>query len=172
MVVLLLVAGSAYGCVVFAYLYLWTVSPEVWPAAELLPGAASFAVPATLLAASSAAFGLANRALDRGKRIWPGVVAAIALAGAAFAVHVHAHWALAPVESSYGALVYLVLALEGFFGAASVTLALFALARATRGLVDRVRRVTFDNARLFWHYSVGQGLVGLALVHGFPRLVG
>jgi hypothetical protein len=37
--------------------------------------------------------------------------------------------------------------------------------------VDNVRRVTFDNARLFWHYTVAQTLVGLVLVHGFPRLV-
>jgi len=34
-----------------------------------------------------------------------------------------------------------------------------------------VRRVTFDNARLFWHYTVAQTLVGIVLVHGFPRLV-
>ena len=29
----------------------------------------------------------------------------------------------------------------------------------------------FDNARLLWHYVVGQNLAGLALVHGFPRWV-
>ena len=31
MVVLLLVAGSLYLAYVFSYLYLWTVSPQVWP---------------------------------------------------------------------------------------------------------------------------------------------
>ena len=39
MVVLLLVAGSLYLAYVFSYLYLWTVSPQVWPQA----GAASVA---------------------------------------------------------------------------------------------------------------------------------
>ncbi len=50
-------------------------------------------------------------------------------------------------------------------------LALFALARRAAGKMDAVRRVTFDNARLFWQYTVLQSLAGLALVHGFPRLV-
>ena len=48
---------------------------------------------------------------------------------------------------------------------------LFVLARNAKGMVDAVRRVTFDNARLFWHYAVAQTLAGLALVHGFPRLL-
>jgi len=30
-VVLMLVSGALYGCLVFSYLFLWTVSPEVWP---------------------------------------------------------------------------------------------------------------------------------------------
>jgi cytochrome c oxidase subunit I+III len=48
----------------------------------------------------------------------------------------------------------------------------FVLARWFAGRLDGIRRVTFDNLSLFWHYSVGQGLLGLLLVHGFPRLVG
>jgi hypothetical protein len=31
--------------------------------------------------------------------------------------------------------------------------------------------VVFDNARLFWHYGVAQTLAGMAMIHGFPRLV-
>ena len=62
--------------------------------------------------------------------------------------------------------------IDAFFAAVAVVLALFALARRRAGLLDRARRVTFDNARLFWHYSVAQSLVGVALVHGFPRLAG
>jgi hypothetical protein len=25
---------------------------------------------------------------------------------------------------------------------------------------------------LFWHYTAAQGLIGLLLVHGFPRMIG
>jgi hypothetical protein len=60
---------------------------------------------------------------------------------------------------------------DGFFVAAAIALALFALARRAAGRLDRLRRVTFDNARLFWHYVVAQTLVGVLLVHGFPRLM-
>jgi len=38
-------------------------------------------------------------------------------------------------------------------------------------MVDPVRRVTFDNVRLFclfWFYTVGQALAGMALTHLFP----
>ena len=58
------------------------------------------------------------------------------------------------------------------FIACALVLALLALARRRAGRLDRERRVSFDNARLFWHYTVGQSLVGIALVHGFPGLVG
>src|SRR3546814_9830316 len=34
MVVLLLVIGTIFVSLVFSYLYLWTVSPDVWPAAR------------------------------------------------------------------------------------------------------------------------------------------
>ena len=63
------------------------------------------------------------------------------------------------------------LGIDGFFIAAAIVLALYALARRATGRLDRLRRVTFDNARLFWHYVVTQTLTGLLLVHGFPRLV-
>jgi cytochrome c oxidase subunit I+III len=37
MVILMLVAASLYGCLLFSYHYLWTVSPAVWPPAEAMP---------------------------------------------------------------------------------------------------------------------------------------
>jgi hypothetical protein len=67
--------------------------------------------------------------------------------------------------------VHAVLSVDGFFALVAVALALFALARHATGRLDRARRVTFDNARLFWHYTVAQSLAGLALVHGFPRVI-
>jgi cytochrome c oxidase subunit I+III len=51
-------------------------------------------------------------------------------------------------------------------------MALFVLARLAARRLDGIRRVTFDNTALLWYYSVVQGLFGLLLVHGFPRLVG
>jgi cytochrome c oxidase subunit I+III len=174
MVVLMLVAGSLYGCLIFSYLYLWTVSPGVWPSPGQVPTVIYPLASAALLAASSVAWGFSNRALKRQRSslMVCGVLAAIVFIAAAFAVDLHAHRGLSPTESSYGAIVHLAVSLAGFYGAVVITMALFALARHAAGLLDRVRRVSFDNARIFWHYTVGQSLVGLALVHGFPRLAG
>jgi hypothetical protein len=44
------------------------------------------------------------------------------------------------------------------------------MARSAAGLLTPVRRATFDNTMLLWHYTVGQGLLGLLVVHGFPRI--
>jgi cytochrome c oxidase subunit I+III len=171
MVILMLVAGSLYGCLLFSYLYLWLVSPAVWPQAAALPAAAYPLVAAACLVASSAAVGWANRTLQQRGHCYP-LAVALPLAVAAFGASLAAQRGVDPSESSYGAIVHAFLVVDGWFVAVALVLALFALARQRAGLLDRARRVTFDNARLFWHYTVGQSLAGLGMVHGFPRLVG
>lgn len=48
-VVLLLVDGTAFACLIFTYLFLWTVSPEVWPTdMAALPGLEWLAVGVAL----------------------------------------------------------------------------------------------------------------------------
>jgi heme/copper-type cytochrome/quinol oxidase subunit 3 len=154
---------------VVSYLYLWTVSPHAWPSAAQLPAGGRALASAVLLAASSGAIALANRRLASGGRIDAGVVVATLCIVPAFVLDLLGHRDLSPQASAYGAVVYLLLSLEGFFVAIVVAMALFALARQACGRLDRQRRVTFDNARLFWHYTVAQSLVGLVLVHGFGR---
>ncbi|HEY7385111.1 MAG TPA: hypothetical protein VH743_15700 [Beijerinckiaceae bacterium] len=44
--------------------------------------------------------------------------------------------------------------------------------RWATGRLTCVRRVTFDNTMLLWHYTALQGVATVALVHGFPRLAG
>jgi cytochrome c oxidase subunit I+III len=48
----------------------------------------------------------------------------------------------------------------------------FVVARHFASRLDRERRVSFENMALLYYYTVAQSLLGLALVHGFPRLVG
>jgi cytochrome c oxidase subunit I+III len=173
-VVLMLVAGSIYGCAIFSYLYLWTVSPQVWPAADALPGLASPLAAVALLLASSGAIHFAHLALGKSRlRLMRAALAgAILLFAAGFGADLYGQRELSPTASSHGAAVAFFLSLEGFYGLAVIAMALFALARCAAGLLDRVRRAAFDSAMLLWHYAVAQSLAGLALVHGFPRLVG
>jgi cytochrome c oxidase subunit I+III len=167
-VVLMLVSGALYGCLVFSYLFLWTVSPDVWPR-EAPPAGLAIAA-AVLLAGSSAVVAWADRRVGAAgdcRALW----LAVPMLAAAWGCALAAQAGVSPSASAYGAVVHAVLTVDGFFAVVSIVLALFALARHATGRMDRVRRVTFDNAKLFWHYTVAQTLVGLALVHGFPRMI-
>jgi cytochrome c oxidase subunit I+III len=128
-------------------------------------------IAAGLSAASAMAVGLANRQV-RNSGTCTALAAGIPLIVAAFAVNVASQWEVSPSATAYGAIVYAVLAIDGFFVTVAVVLALYALARRAAGLLDGARRVNFDNARLFWYYVVAQTLAGIAMVHGFPRMVG
>jgi cytochrome c oxidase subunit I+III len=175
-VVLILVAGALFASAAFSYLYLWTVSPEAWPGREALPPGRYPIAAGVVLAAAGAAVAWSSRALTRGatRQMRVGLAAAVPLAIAATVLELAGHSAtgLRATDSAYGAAVYLLAALQGSYAALVVVMALFTLARSAAGRLDRVRRVTFDNTMLLWHYTVAQGLAGLALVHGFPRLVG
>jgi cytochrome c oxidase subunit I+III len=180
MVILILVAGSLYLSYLFSYLYLWTVSPQVWPApgGVGLPGWSWPLASAGLLIASAAAVWCAGRLLARDtlRRIACGlfvVLGAAALCGA-LAIEVTGHWqaGVRPQASGYSAMVYMAAFLQFELVVALVLMALFVLARLLARRLDGTWRVTFDNTALLWYYTAAQGLLGLLLVHGFPRLVG
>ncbi len=175
MVILILVTGSVFACLVFSYLYLWTVSPDVWPQADALPSPIFALIAAVLTAASSGAVAYASRSLKH-NAAWPvriALGAAIVLIVGAVAVDGYGQWqtGLRPSESAYGAAVYMTISLQGFLAAVVCTMALYTIARSAAGLLDSERRSTFDNTMLYWHYAVVQGLLGLALVHGVVRLI-
>ncbi|MFC7517580.1 cbb3-type cytochrome c oxidase subunit I [Herbaspirillum sp. GCM10030257] len=177
MVVLILVAASIFGSMLFAYLFLWTVSPEVWPDADALP---SFAWPATvaaLLLGSSACVARASRSLKRGEaRFGVSILLplAVLLLVASIAIDCYSQMqtGLSAQETAYGAAVYTLIGLQGFFVVVVSMMGLYTLARNRQGLISGRRRVTFDNTMLLWHYTVVQGLVALGLIHSFPRLAG
>ena len=172
-VILVLVAGSLYLSFVFSYLYLWTVAPQGWSSAAL-PAPAWPLAAAALLAVSAASAGAASRLL-RQSRLLCAVALLVALAslGASSWIELAAHWrsGLRPETSGYAALVYLASALQLQIVAALAIMGLDLLARLAAGRADNVRRVTFDCLALLIYYAAGQGLLGLLLVHGFPRVV-
>ena len=93
---------------------------------------------------------------------------------AALGLDVWGHWrtGLRPDAHSYGAVDYAIVGLQGVYAATLVAMALFTLAKSLVGRLDGVRRVTFDNTMLFWHYSTAQALLGLALDQFFPWVAG
>jgi cytochrome c oxidase subunit I+III len=79
---------------------------------------------------------------------------------------------LAPARHAYGAIVATILGVQAATAATVLIMTAYTLARSGCGLLDRARRVTFDNTWLLWHYTVAQGLAGLGLVHLIPRVLG
>jgi cytochrome c oxidase subunit I+III len=92
---------------------------------------------------------------------------------ASFGAEWHGHWqsGLRPQESGYGASVYALVGLQGFFVLIIVFMGIYTVARSLAGLLHAERRVTFENTMLFWHYTIAQGLIAIALLHSFPRLI-
>ncbi|MHA6298327.1 cytochrome c oxidase subunit I [Devosia sp. CAU 1758] len=180
MVVLMLVAASLYVSYFFSYLYLWTVSPEVWaPAGAPAPPSLIYPGLSALMFMLGAACMVWCGALlpNESRRHWGGmallIVAALLMVGAVgLEIWGHVQTGLVPTSSSYGAMVYMASVLAAQIGFVVVIMCLFAAARLGTSQLDAQRRVTFDNAALLYYYAVGQGLFGLLLVHGFPRMLG
>jgi cytochrome c oxidase subunit I+III len=180
MIVLMLVAGTTFACLIFSYLFLWTVRPDVWPAsAAALPSPGWPLGAAALYIASSGAIWLAGNRLSHvpDRSSWPSRIALVVavpllIAGVAVEVLGQISTGLRPEETSYGAVVYAFSSLQGFFAAVLTIMALYTIARSLAGRLNAIRRATFDNTQLLWHYAVAQGLIALLIVHAFPRVLG
>ncbi|MGH8717616.1 MAG: cytochrome ubiquinol oxidase subunit I, partial [Burkholderiales bacterium] len=173
MIVLILVAGAIFGSLIFSYLFLWTVLPDMWPARDELSAPSYPLAAGGLLVFAGIVMAYANRALKGGRNKHLALAITPAALIAAFALDFTAQWqtGLRPGDSGYGAAVYMVLGLQGFFVSVVTIMAGYVLARSLCGLLTSARRATFDNTMLFMCYTVAQGLIALALVHGFPRLL-
>ena len=176
---LLLVAGSFVICLVFSYFFLWLVNPAWPPVGVTLPSLAWPGVAAVLYAASSGAVLLASRGLSaqiqRGP--WPMrlllmLASVLFLAAVSVQALAEGQTGLRPTMHSYGAMVYMFVALQSSFAGVLVIMAGFTLARSLAGKLDPVRRVTFDNTMLLWHYATAQGIVVLFILTLFPRALG
>ncbi|MFC7397517.1 cytochrome c oxidase subunit I [Chelatococcus sp. GCM10030263] len=179
MIVLLLVAGTLFACLLFSYFFLWTVRPEGWPSAADMPSLARPALAAALYIASGGLLILASRLLARvpERSPWPmrlALLGALALLVLGLLNDLHAldESGLRPTDSGYAATVAMIAGLQGFYVATLAIMALYTLARSFAGRLDGMRRATFDNTVLLWVYALGQGLVGLVVVTFFPRLIG
>ncbi len=164
--VLLLVNGTVFLSFVFAHAYLglqWKAAP--FRGDIVLGGWWDAIVSASWVAAAIAGW-LASRALRDGGRwlFWVSALAGIALLLAAFVLQCRAAWHVDPAAHAYGATVWAMLAWQGLHVLLVTLMVAYALARRAAGRLDAARRVTFDNACLMWMYTVGQGVLTLAIL--------
>jgi cytochrome c oxidase subunit I+III len=177
MVILILVAAALYSSYLFGYLYLWTVSPAQWPRPDALPPLRQLLASLMLIAASGVCL-VAARRLLAAQMLSRWALAALIVAGmaallGALGFDLWSQWQAGsrPQADGHAAMVHANAVLQAQIAAAIAVMAGFALTRLLTGRLDRVRRVVFDNLALLWFYALAQSLVGLALTHGFPRLV-
>jgi cytochrome c oxidase subunit I+III len=175
-VVLMLVDGSIFACLVFTFFYLWTISQAGFPPAGFdLPLVSSSWLAAAAWLASAGSVWFGGRLLVHAKRaaFATAIVVALALLWAAFAINLHALWAtnLRPTHHGFAATAYTILAWQGLHAVLLTFMGLYTLARQWAGLLDAVRRNTFDNTRIMWFYCAAQGLIALLVVNA-PRFGG
>lgn len=176
MAILVLVCASIFGALVFAYLFLWTTSPEGWRPAQGLPALGWPLASATLLVGSSALVWHAGRQLQRerhGPLRWALPAGLLMLVGA-IALEGLAHWqtGLRPRHSGYAAAVYGLAGYQALLTVILCFMGAFTLARSLAGRLGPRRRGSFNNTSLLWHYAVGQGLAALLVLHGLAREAG
>lgn len=99
-----------------------------------------------------------------------GVSVVILSLAVALEIVTHMQSGLRPGDNAYGAMVYMGSVINGQVVFTTFIMIGFCVARYYRGMLDRVRRVTIENAAILFYYSVAQLLLGLVLVHGFPRI--
>lgn len=176
MIILLMVCTSIFSSLLFAYLFLWTTSPDVWPQPGQLPELASPLASACLMLGSGALVAWAGKRLKQGRQglLRLGLPLATLMLASAIALEGYGHWqsGMRPQDSGYAAAVYAMVGLQGVFGVVLIYMGLFTVARSLAGRLSATRRACFDSTMMFWYYAVAQGLLGLAVIHGFPRLVG
>jgi cytochrome c oxidase subunit I+III len=162
---------------VFSYLYLWTVSPQVWPEPASLAPAVWPVVSAALLVASAVAAVLSARVLPARHAsrlpftavVTLGIAALVAALG--LETWTHRSVGLDPAANAHDAMVAMALFLQAQLAAPAAIWGVFAMARLSAGHLDTRRCATVENLKLFWLYTAAQGLVALLLVHGFPRVL-
>ncbi len=173
-VILLLVCGTSFACLVFSYLFLWTTREDFFTPANLtLPAFGWPLVSVLLYALSAALLAIAGRRLGENHASMRGaIVLALAALIAAGGVDLYAFtmFGPSPTGSSHGAMISAIVWFQLLFVAIIAVMAGFTLAKSWAGLLDRVRRASFDNTMLIWRYTVVQGIIALAIFHLFPRL--
>jgi cytochrome c oxidase subunit I+III len=170
---LLLLDAAGFLSLASAYVYLWSTGGQAWPPLEQpLPILTSGVGAVVLWVTSSAFVAYAGSALQQRSRVLLSMTAALVLNLAALALTAYGFLSvgLDPRMHAYAAIVGALLAYQALHAVLVVMMVAYVGARVRARLLDARRRAAFDNVRLFWHYSVVQGVAAVALLYVFPRV--
>ena len=177
--VLVVVDASIFAAFAFAHLHVSMLATVCPPAGAKLPSDGAVGVSIALSIASAAALAWLARRHNNGRMparlpFAAGALLAAACAIAAWAIGWAAHDAagLAPRANAWSATVAALIAWQGFHAAVLMLMGAYLIARRWSGLLTQRQRATLDAIALFWHYSLLQGVLALALVQWLPRWIG
>jgi cytochrome c oxidase subunit I+III len=166
---------TAFGGLIFGYLFYWVARPDfpppempgvgvLWPvlAAEALLGAWILTV-----------FARRWNARDHGSAFYTGVGAAVVLALAGSAALVAALWlaGLDPTSHVYAAMVWVLVLWVLIHVAAGVIMQLYCIARRMAGHLTARFDIDIHNVALYWHFMAVTVVVTIGLLSGFPAVV-
>jgi cytochrome c oxidase subunit I+III len=174
MAVLLIADTSLTLSLLFAYLFLWTGRPAVWPPdGSQVPDLGRPAVLLGLVVLAYLCFEAAER-LNRRDRIAAVsacliTVAVLAVAAVTIGSSWPARLGIDPTRHSYGASVWTLLGWIAVHMAIGACMAVWCLARLWRGMIDSWRCVTLRVCLLWWRFTAAATAMVFALVAGFPH---
>ena len=176
---LVVVDASIFASFLFAHLHVSMLASVCPPPGARLPDGESITGAIAMSLVSALLMGLLARRRT-GKRPLHGRIVfamlltlAFGLAAAAWASGWVAHEAvgLSPRANAWSATVAALMAWQGFHVAVLAVMALYLLARRCSGRLTAGNRATLDNIALFWHYTLLQGAVALAVVQWLPEVL-
>jgi len=170
----MLAVFTAYVCLVFGYIFYWTLHERFVP-----DDAGSLAwIAAVGLAATTAAWGLtmtARRAntADRARAFYACAAASVvaALAGGAL-IPAHLYLAdLNPTVHVYAAIVWVLAIWSAVQTAIGAVMLAYCIARRAAGRMDARHDIDIVNVELYWHFTMVTNAITVALNAGVPLLV-
>jgi cytochrome c oxidase subunit I+III len=176
-VITMLIVGSLFASLVFAYFYLW-LGADAWPPEGVGDARLSWAAMSAplVLGACWLVSSLAGRALSAGRvaRHKPLATLAIAAACAYLVLYPPAVSELvgAPQAHAYASLVWMLVGFCVVHVAVAVLACGFVLARVACGYVDAARPLEWRVASAFLRYTLVQAAIGWGVVHLFPMVQG
>ncbi|MFP5350543.1 MAG: cytochrome c oxidase subunit I [Gammaproteobacteria bacterium] len=172
LVIGLLAQATVVGSLVFAYLFLWTVSPA-WPPPPFEPPPAGAATAAlVLLLASAAAIAWVRRRIGHGgSRVGLAIAALLALGYAVLEVGALLAWGAPAKEHVYPALVYTLAGLQGVQWLAALLLGGLVWRRLRRAVYTEERPLAVHLFALYWYFVVATGVVVYAVIHLSPYVI-
>jgi cytochrome c oxidase subunit I+III len=171
----MLAVVTAFVCLVFGYLFFWSIHDDFPPAGTSGPGTLWPALGGTFVVGAWLATILARRWNRRGhgRRFYFAVLVGMAAAIAGALALIAGPWltGLDPTRHAYDATVWLLVVWSILHLAVGLVMHLYCLARRlTRNLTPQYD-LDLANTTLFWHFAVLTVVITVLVIGGFPLLV-